>query len=487
MSFERAMTRSIYNAFAKAGDTAAEEYEALGTTGRAFGPLEAQLERIFRTQYEAIVETFGSRVFDNRKLSPFRELVFRFYSSQGAEKVRGITETTRKTINRAIRQGEGEGLGVSKTAKLIKEKTQGSIGRARAATIARTETHAAASYATHEATKELGLPAQRKRWVSVSDGRTRSHHAAANGQEVGIEDAFKIRLNGVEIFMKYPHDGSGGAANNINCRCLAIYFTDEDALFEDLPAPEPDVVLPPVVSDKPVIDLANITAGRGYFTGEEITALFNGALTPLAARVVGKLPLPTRIRGVARKAYYDGSQALIVTHNERQIINHEYGHHIDREIGRQEKGYYWSPKGLKEAWEADRKAIGLHRVTKEAKRERILELRRQLFDVTTTKRLLPNGNYLDYESRGPMNFDGADGLSDIIDSFVGGIAYKDYGMFGHGKSYWKRTKDNGPIEAFANMVAIVNQPAAVAWAESNIPNLWKAFIAKLEMIDGSDS
>ena len=32
--------------------------------------------------------------------------------------------------------------------------------------------------------------------------------------------------------MDYPHDGSGGAANNINCRCLALYYTDEDALFD---------------------------------------------------------------------------------------------------------------------------------------------------------------------------------------------------------------------------------------------------------------
>ena len=125
-------------------------------------------------------------------------------------------------------------MGVAATSKLIVQRTSGAIGRSRAATIARTETHAAASYATEESTRSLNLPNQKKRWVSVGDGRTRPSHAAANGQEVLLDEVFIIRDKGVAIAMKYPHDGNGGPSNNINCRCLAVYFTEDDELFDDL-------------------------------------------------------------------------------------------------------------------------------------------------------------------------------------------------------------------------------------------------------------
>ena len=78
-----------------------------------------------------------------------------------------------------------------------------------------------------------------------------------------------------------------------------------------------------------------------------------------------------------------------------------------------------------------------------------------------------------------MAFNGANALSDIVDSFVQGIFYSEYGAFGHGKSYWRRNNFN-EVEAFADMFAIMNKPQAKAWAEKNIPNLWAAFIAKME-------
>ena len=230
--YERSMTSRLMGVFKKVGREAAKEYEQSGRISAALVPLRADLDKVFRGHYTAVIKTFSDRVYDNRKRQPFADLVLQYIDREAGKKIRGITATTGRQILSAIRAGEAEGEGVDKIAKRIKEKTGGSIGRARAATIARTETHAAASYATHTATKELNLPAQKKRWVSVSDGRTRDHHRSANGQEVGIDEKFIIRFRGAEIEMDYPHDGSGGAANNINCRCLALYFTDEDALFD---------------------------------------------------------------------------------------------------------------------------------------------------------------------------------------------------------------------------------------------------------------
>ncbi len=106
----------------------------------------------------------------------------------------------------------------------------GAFSRGRSATIARTETHNAASYATHEQHKGLGLEF-RKQWVSTNDDRTRSEHGAANGQVVGMDEPFTI--GGAK--MEYPGDPKGGAKNVINCRCVVMYLEPEDEVVDDTP------------------------------------------------------------------------------------------------------------------------------------------------------------------------------------------------------------------------------------------------------------
>jgi len=265
LQFERSMTSRLMLVFKRTGKSASAEYMRSGDINQSLVPLENDLRKVFETSYRAVIEKFADRVYTNRKADRFSQLVFDYTFMNAGAKITGIAETTGKLINKAILDGEKEGLGVSKIGKLIQERTSGSIGRSRAVTIARTETHAAASFATDTATRELALPAQRKRWVSVSDARTRTGHSAANGQEVGIDEKFLVPYKGATVEMSYPHDGSGGAGNNINCRCLAIYFTDEDALFDDatpVTPVEPVVPVPPV----PVapVDPINISPFKTY-------------------------------------------------------------------------------------------------------------------------------------------------------------------------------------------------------------------------------
>ena len=103
------------------------------------------------------------------------------------------------------------------------------IGRSRAALIARTETHNAASYANHayhsQVRNDLGLTMV-KRWVSTGDTRTRPTHASANGQTVPMDEKFLV--GGVE--MEYAGDPAGGASNNVNCRCVIVYADEDDVL-----------------------------------------------------------------------------------------------------------------------------------------------------------------------------------------------------------------------------------------------------------------
>ena len=256
LQFEKQMARKMETLFRTAGRRAAAAYESGSNVDNANAQLQQEVGAVFRATYSAVIEKFGSRVFENRKAqSVFEALVFQYYAKEGASKVVGVTQTTKNKIRRAIEVADKEALGVAPTAKLIREYTSGAMGRARASTIARTETHAAASFATDAATRELNLPSQKKRWVSVSDARTRSGHAAANGQEVGIDEPFLVPFNGQTVEMKYPHDGSGGAGNNINCRCLAVYFTDEDAIFDDVPVASPPPPPPPPAPFEPFAPL----------------------------------------------------------------------------------------------------------------------------------------------------------------------------------------------------------------------------------------
>jgi hypothetical protein len=260
LQFEKQMARKMESLFRTAGNRAAAAYEAGTSVENANVTLQAEVGAVFRASYAAVIEKFAQRVVENRKrATQFEALVFQYYAKEGANKVVGVTQTTKNKIRRAIEVADKEALGVGPTAKLIKEYTGGAIGRARATTIARTETHAAASFATDAATRELNLPSQKKRWVSVSDARTRSGHAAANGQEVGIDEPFLVPFNGQTVEMKYPHDGSGGAGNNINCRCLAVYFTDEDAIFDDVPVSQPP---PPPPPPAPLEPFAPLPVGR---------------------------------------------------------------------------------------------------------------------------------------------------------------------------------------------------------------------------------
>ena len=114
----------------------------------------------------------------------------------------------------------------------IFERMRGSFSRIRAATIARTETHTAASYANHQVNASLNIPDQVKRWVSVADDRTRSFHREMNGTEVPLDEDFVVPYKGLEYRMGYTGDPRGGAHNTINCRCVTLYVSPEDEVVD---------------------------------------------------------------------------------------------------------------------------------------------------------------------------------------------------------------------------------------------------------------
>ena len=140
----------------------------------------------------------------------------------------GIAQRQANAIQKEIVRLRADELSIPVIARGIQDKFS-NIFRSRANLIARTETHNVASFANHKyhgtLSDNLGINMM-KRWCSVSDVRTRSFHAEANGQTVNMDGDFLV--GGMP--MKYAGDQRGGAKNVINCRCVILYVDENDVV-----------------------------------------------------------------------------------------------------------------------------------------------------------------------------------------------------------------------------------------------------------------
>ena len=99
--------------------------------------------------------------------------------------------------------------------------------------IARTETTAAANYASLQAGKIIGILMD-KVWISAADSRTRRppksefNHLAMNGVKVDENEKFKVPFNGKFEEMEFAGDPKGSASNTINCRCSNVLVAKRD-------------------------------------------------------------------------------------------------------------------------------------------------------------------------------------------------------------------------------------------------------------------
>ena len=233
VSYERKIRLQLNTLFAEIGEQARREYTEAGRLIKVGIDIQPKLANILEPNYRSIIEDFGLRILNRRKQEPlFDRLVKLFILQQGASHIESISSTTLAIIVSIIKKSEIEGIGVEATAKLIFERMTGAFSRYRSATIARTETHAASSWANHKVNESLNIPNQVKRWVSANDDRTRSHHVAMNGVEVLLDEDFIVPYKGVEYKMSYTGDPKGGAANVINCRCVTLYVSPEDEVLD---------------------------------------------------------------------------------------------------------------------------------------------------------------------------------------------------------------------------------------------------------------
>lgn len=132
---------------------------------------------------------------------------------------RGIDlEFGKKQITNAVTAGilmgrSSRGIAADLRRRIIDMSVESAI---RAARTAVTAAENGGRQATYEKAAEMGIEMQRE-WIATKDHRTREWHGAADGQRVGVDEAFTV---GGEKLM-FPGDRSHGASgwNIYNCRC----------------------------------------------------------------------------------------------------------------------------------------------------------------------------------------------------------------------------------------------------------------------------
>ena len=190
------------------------------------------IKAIYLAMAIASVNVFGARVINQGKSAlidmerkDFAEVLTRMaFNYIAGEAIRrritSVSETTRGTIISAVARGFADGLGQRAVADYVTGLIP-SFSTARAALIARTETHGAANFGATEAAKETGLKLRRE-WISAEDARTRDSHNMDLIKIVGMDEAFDVG----NARLMYPGDPAGPADETINCRCVVGFIVD---------------------------------------------------------------------------------------------------------------------------------------------------------------------------------------------------------------------------------------------------------------------
>lgn len=134
----------------------------------------------------------------------------------------------KKKVNNSITQGIIQGKGIDEITKdLTGQLCTQNENRMR--TFARTAITGAQNAGRiqqmHDA-EDMGIKLK-KMWVATLDNRTRDAHADLDGQEVGVDEPFTVRMDDGRIEEIYfPGDPNADPALVYNCRCTLIQVYD---------------------------------------------------------------------------------------------------------------------------------------------------------------------------------------------------------------------------------------------------------------------
>lgn len=193
---------------------------------RVMGWMRATVTQATREEGEKVKGAFKA---DDDGL--FERIVAAYIEQFGAINVQRISATTIAQMQDIIGTGVAAGQGVDEIAIRLNERIP-EIARARAAVIARTETHAASQFGGLEVAKTIPGTLM-KVWASVEDHRVRDFildgideydHRSMDGVRVALDQPFRVpHRSGTHEHIMFPGDPAGSPGNIINCRCAMTY------------------------------------------------------------------------------------------------------------------------------------------------------------------------------------------------------------------------------------------------------------------------
>ncbi|RLG86551.1 MAG: hypothetical protein DRO18_04275 [Thermoprotei archaeon] len=198
--------------------------------GHLSGELENRLKSAFKLGLSSANGILKAMVGIEFEILPLHLL--KAASAFSADLITDLTTEARQRINREILTGLVTGKSVHEVAEriglnLLSPSVFRTI-RARAETIARTETLRIYSIAQQEVFNSAGrrIEGLKKQWIATLDLRVRPAHAAAHKQIVPFNEPFTV---GGEKLM-FPRDPAGSAKNTVNCRCTMVPVLNEDSI-----------------------------------------------------------------------------------------------------------------------------------------------------------------------------------------------------------------------------------------------------------------
>jgi HK97 family phage portal protein len=149
-------------------------------------------------------------------LDEWQTFVAQYLNTDGAQRIKGITETTRARIQTTLADGIAHEETIDQLATRLEDVYSGFKGY-RAELVSRTEVLAASNAGSIYGARSTGLDLQ-KEWIATRDDRTRDDHADADGQIVDLDEPFIV--GGEECDTPGT---TGDPAQDCACRCTQGY------------------------------------------------------------------------------------------------------------------------------------------------------------------------------------------------------------------------------------------------------------------------
>lgn len=139
-----------------------------------------------------------------------------------------------KRVQNSVMQGIIQGESIPQIAKRLEEGLATDNNR-KMNLFARTAITGAQNAGRMERLHEaVGMGVKvKKKWLATMDDRTRDAHADLDGQEVDIDEKFRVTEKGQTYEIDFPGDPNADPSMTYNCRCTLVYVYPE---HQQLPA-----------------------------------------------------------------------------------------------------------------------------------------------------------------------------------------------------------------------------------------------------------